>query len=42
VLTEDGIERGVGFYLNGTITEITVSENSYVREDSLLGVVVER
>jgi pyruvate/2-oxoglutarate dehydrogenase complex dihydrolipoamide acyltransferase (E2) component len=42
VLTEEGIERGVGFYLSGTINEITVSEGGYVREDSLLGVMDEQ
>ena len=41
VLTEDGIERNVSFYLSGTITEINVSEGHYVREDSLLGVIDE-
>jgi pyruvate/2-oxoglutarate dehydrogenase complex dihydrolipoamide acyltransferase (E2) component len=41
VLTEEEIERCVGFYLGGTIKEITVSEGSYVREDSLLGVMEE-
>jgi pyruvate/2-oxoglutarate dehydrogenase complex dihydrolipoamide acyltransferase (E2) component len=41
VMTEEGIERGVGFYLSGTISEITVSEGAYVREDSLLGVMNE-
>jgi pyruvate/2-oxoglutarate dehydrogenase complex dihydrolipoamide acyltransferase (E2) component len=38
-MLDDGTERGVGFYLSGTISEINVSEGSYVREDSLLGVM---
>jgi pyruvate/2-oxoglutarate dehydrogenase complex dihydrolipoamide acyltransferase (E2) component len=41
VLTEEGIERSVSFYLNGTINEIVVKEGGYVREDSLLGVMNE-
>jgi pyruvate/2-oxoglutarate dehydrogenase complex dihydrolipoamide acyltransferase (E2) component len=41
VLTEEGVERGVSFYLNGTINEIIVKEGGYVREDSLLGVMDE-
>ncbi|MDR1472655.1 MAG: hypothetical protein LBS75_09035 [Synergistaceae bacterium] len=41
VMTEEGNERSVGFYLGGTIKEITVSDGSYVREDSLLGVMDE-
>ncbi|MDR1917304.1 MAG: hypothetical protein LBQ58_12115 [Synergistaceae bacterium] len=41
VMTEEGDERCVGFYLSGTIKEITVTEGSYVREDSLLGVMDE-
>ncbi|MDR0648658.1 MAG: hypothetical protein LBF92_04930 [Synergistaceae bacterium] len=39
VLTEEGIERGVSFYLNGTINEIVAKVGGYVREDSLLGVM---
>jgi len=39
ILTEEGTERTVGFYLSGKITEINASEGSYVREDSLLGVI---
>jgi multidrug efflux pump subunit AcrA (membrane-fusion protein) len=42
VLTEEGNERAVSFYLGGTIKEINVTEGSYVREDSLLGVMDER
>jgi pyruvate/2-oxoglutarate dehydrogenase complex dihydrolipoamide acyltransferase (E2) component len=41
ILTDEGFERSVGFYLSGTITEITVAEGDYVREDYLLGVMDE-
>jgi hypothetical protein len=40
-LTDEGVERCVGFYLSGTIKEITAKEGSYVREDYLLGVMDE-
>jgi pyruvate/2-oxoglutarate dehydrogenase complex dihydrolipoamide acyltransferase (E2) component len=41
VLTDEGTERSVGFYLSGVVKEITVKEGGYVREDYLLGVMEE-